>query len=243
MIRSLKNHQQEMADLGRKAAWAEMARKVAHEIKNPLTPIQLSAEHLLHVWETDRSDFDAALKESISYITGEVETLRRIAQEFLDVSKAAVLHKESVLLAELLDETVAPYKKLLSDRLAFLESYEPGLTFTGDRAKLKIAFRNLLINAIESIRHQGEIRISSRRSGDRFVIVVADTGSGMDKEVLARIFEPYFSTKDSGTGLGLPISKKIIDEHRGSIRIGSEPRGGTVVTIELPAENPDGPGR
>jgi signal transduction histidine kinase/type II secretory pathway pseudopilin PulG len=236
MILSLKNHQQEMADLGRKAAWAEMARKVAHEIKNPLTPIQLSAEHLLHVWKDNRVDFDAALKESISYITGEVETLRRIAQDFLDVSKAAVLHKEPVLLAEILAETVDPYKRLLADRLTFSESHEPGLIFSGDRAKLKIAFRNLLINAIESIRHQGEIRLSSRRIEDRFVIVVSDTGSGMDKEVLARIFEPYFSTKDSGTGLGLPITKKIIEEHEGSIRIGSEPRGGTVVTIELPAE-------
>ena len=235
MIRSLKNHQQEMADLGRKAAWAEMARKVAHEIKNPLTPIQLSAEHLLHVWKDNRTDFDAALKESISYITGEVETLRQIAQDFLDVSKAAVLHKEPVVLSEILTETAGPYKKLLSDRLTFIETYEPGLTFMGDRAKLKIAFRNLLINAIESIRHQGEIRLSSRRVEDRFVIVVSDTGSGIDKEVLARIFEPYFSTKDSGTGLGLPITKKIVEEHQGSIRIGSEPREGTVVTIELPA--------
>ena len=235
MIRNLKSHQQEMADLGRKAAWAEMARKVAHEVKNPLTPIQLSAEHLLHVWQDRPAEFEPALKESISYIVGEVDNLRRIAQDFLDLSRAAVLKKELVALDEVLAETVAPYKKLLADRLVFHEAIETGLAFRGDPAKLKIAFRNLMINAIESIRHQGEVRVEAGRSGDRFLIVVADTGSGMSPEVLNRIFEPYFSTKDAGTGLGLPITKKIIEDHGGSIRVRSAPGSGTSVSIELPA--------
>jgi len=235
MIRNLKNHQHEMAELGRKAAWAEMARKVAHEIKNPLTPIQLSAEHLLHVWEDRRSDFEPALKESISYIVGEVENLRRIAQEFLDLSKSAVLNKEAVLLDDILTETVGPYRKLLADRLTFVTSIESGLRFEGDRGKLKIAFRNLMINAIESIRNRGEIRVEARRSGDRFLIIIADNGGGMEPAVAGRMFEPYFSTKAAGTGLGLPITKKIVEDHGGSIRIQSEPRRGTLVTIEFPA--------
>ncbi len=238
MIRSLKNHQRDMADLGRKAAWAEMARKVAHEVKNPLTPIQLSAEHLLHVWQDRREDFEPALKESISYIVGEVENLRRIAQEFLDLSRAAALNKETVALDEILAETVDPYRKLLSDRLAFTAAIEPGLRFEGDRGKLKIAFRNLMINAIESIRRRGDIRIEARRAGDRFVIVIADTGAGMEPDVAERIFEPYFSTKSAGTGLGLPITKKIIEDHGGSIRIRSEARRGTEVILELPAGAP-----
>ncbi len=238
MIRSLKNHQRDMADLGRKAAWAEMARKVAHEVKNPLTPIQLSAEHLLHVWQDRREDFEPALKESISYIVGEVENLRRIAQEFLDLSRAAALNKETVALDEILAETVDPYRKLLSDRLAFTAAIEPGLRFEGDRGKLKIAFRNLMINAIESIRRRGDIRIEARRAGDRFVIVIADTGAGMEPDVAEKIFEPYFSTKSAGTGLGLPITKKIIEDHGGAIRIRSEAQRGTEVTIELPAGAP-----
>ena len=237
MIRELKSHQQEMADLGRKAAWADMARKVAHEVKNPLTPIQLSAEHLLHVWEDRREEFEPALKESISYIVGEVENLRRIAQEFLDLSKTAVLNKEGLALDELLRETIAPYQKLLADRLAFAPAIEPGLRFEGDRGKLKIAFRNVIINAIESIRSRGEIRVEAGRRGDRIRIVIADTGSGMEPEVAERIFEPYFSTKISGTGLGLPITRKIVEDHGGSIRIQSEPERGTAVTIELPAAN------
>ncbi|MHB8054353.1 MAG: sensor histidine kinase, partial [Candidatus Aminicenantales bacterium] len=235
MIRSLKNHQQEMADLGRKAAWADMARKVAHEIKNPLTPIQLSAEHLLHVWQDRREDFESALKESISYIVGEVENLRCIAQEFLDLSRAAVLNKETVALDEILAETVGPYQKLLAARLSFVTAIEPGLRFEGDRGKLKIAFRNLMINAIESIRNRGEIKVEAGRTGDRYRIIIADDGSGMEPDVVERIFEPYFSTKTSGTGLGLPITRKIVEDHGGTIRIQSEPRRGTVVTIEFPA--------
>ena len=120
MIRSLKDHQQELADLGKKAAWAEMARKVAHEIKNPLTPIQLSAEHLLRVYEDKRGDFDAALRESLSYIVSEVENLRRIAQEFLEISKDAVVQQASrFAFDELVRETVAPYQTLLAERIAF----------------------------------------------------------------------------------------------------------------------------
>jgi two-component system nitrogen regulation sensor histidine kinase NtrY len=235
MIRNLKSHRQEMAELGRKAAWAEMARKVAHEVKNPLTPIQLSAEHLLHVWQDRPDEFESALKESITYIVGEVDNLRRIAQDFLDLSRAAILNKEPVALDEILRETVAPYKKLLSDRLVFHEEIAEGLAFEGDRDKLKIAFRNLMINAIESIRHRGDIRVAARREAERFLVTVADTGSGMNPDVLDRIFEPHFSTKAAGTGLGLPITKKIVEDHGGTIRVRSEAGRGTTIFIELPA--------
>jgi signal transduction histidine kinase len=234
MIRSLRDHQRELADLGKKAAWAEMARKVAHEIKNPLTPIQLSAEHLLRVYEDKHGDFEAALRESISYIISEVENLRRIAQEFLEISKEAVLHKERFDFDELLRETVAPYKTLLAGRIRFEETFE-GTDFAldGDRAKLKTALRNLLTNAIESIRGKGEIRVRIGRAPEAMTVVLEDTGSGIEQEILDRIFEPYFSTKDIGTGLGLPIAKKIIEDHRGTIEIASEPGKGTRITVRF----------
>jgi signal transduction histidine kinase len=235
MIQSLKDHQRELADLGKKAAWAEMARKVAHEIKNPLTPIQLSAEHLLRVYEDRRNDFAAALKESTAYIISEVENLRRIAQEFLDLSKASVLHKETFLLDDFVREIVEPYRKLLDDRIVFREAYGgPSLRVEGDKAKLKIALRNVLINAVESIRGTGEVRIATASAGEQVEIALEDTGGGIEKDVLDRIFEPYFSTKDIGTGLGLPIARKIVEDHGGAIRIESEPGRGTRVTISLP---------
>ena len=234
MIQSLKDHQRELADLGKKAAWAEMARKVAHEIKNPLTPIQLSAEHLLRVYEDGRADFAAALKESTAYIIGEVENLRRISQEFLDLSRASVLHKEPLAVDDFVRELVEPYRKLLGGRIAFRESYRSAARVAADRAKLKVALRNLLINAIESIRGEGEVGVTTSLEEDGAAIVFADTGAGIPEDILDRIFEPYFSTKEAGTGLGLPIARKIVEDHGGAVRLESEVGRGTRVTVLLP---------
>jgi signal transduction histidine kinase len=235
MIQNLKKHQQEIADLSKKAAWAEMAQKVAHEIKNPLTPIQLSAEHLLRVYEDKRGDFERALKESTSYIIGEVENLRKIAQEFLELSKDTKLKKEHFDLREAIEEVITPYKKMLSERIKFREIYQ-GETFhlEADKSKIKIAFRNIFINAIEAIRAKGTIEIMLSAEKENLLLVIKDTGTGMAKDMLEKIFDPYFSTKDVGTGLGLPIAKKIIEDHGGTIRVESEVRIGTTIIITLP---------
>ena len=124
---------------------------------------------------------------------------------------------------------------MLAERILFRETYEgKDFRFAGDQAKLKIALRNLLTNSIESIRGKGEIRVKVARRPEHLVVEVEDTGCGIEKEILDRIFEPYFSTKDVGTGLGLPIAKKIIEDHQGSLQISSEPRKGTKITIDFP---------
>jgi signal transduction histidine kinase len=238
MIKDLKRHQQEIADLSKKAAWAEMAQKVAHEIKNPLTPIQLSAEHILRVYDDKSGDFEKALRESASYIIGEVENLRRIAQEFLELSRVSSLTKEAFDLREAVGEVVSPYRKVISERIRFREVFE-GEEFPveADKSKIKIAFRNIFINAIEAIRGRGEIEIRLRAEKENLVVVIRDSGIGMAKDLVERIFDPYFSTKDVGTGLGLPIAKKIVEDHGGTIRVESEVQKGTVITISLPRKN------
>jgi nitrogen fixation/metabolism regulation signal transduction histidine kinase len=167
MIKDLKRHQQEIADLSKKVAWAEMAQRVAHEIKNPLTPIQLSAEHILRVYEDKSGDFEQALRESTSYIIGEVENLRRIAQEFLELSRASSLSKEVFDLREAVGEVVSPYRKVMSQRIRFREVFE-GSEFPveADKSKIKIAFRNVFINAVEAIRGRGEIEVRLRAEKD-----------------------------------------------------------------------------
>ena len=236
MIRNLKAHEQELAEMSKKVAWTEMARKVAHEIKNPLTPIQLSAEHVLKVYEDKRGDLDKTLKESMSYIISEVENLRRIAQEFMEIARDTTVSKEPVDLRSLLEDVLRPYRRLLSERIRFTVVAE-GTEFRarGDEAKLKTAFRNVIANAIEAIGQQGELAVTIGRRGPVYAIAVRDTGPGMSRETAGRIFELYFSTKDAGTGLGLPITKKIVEEHGGTIRVASEPGRGTTVTMELPA--------
>jgi len=222
--------------MGKKVAWAEMARKVAHEIKNPLTPIQLSAEHVLRVYEDRDGDFEKTLRESMFYIIGEVEHLRRVAQEFMEIARDTSIRRDACDVRRIVEETVDPYRKLLSARIRFKESYEGGAAAClGDEAKLRTAFRNIVANAIEAIRDKGEIAVAVRRSGPSWRITVRDTGAGMTGAVLDKIFEPYFSTKDAGTGLGLPITRKIVEDHGGTIRVESEPGKGTAVTVELPA--------
>ncbi len=235
MVKSLKQHQQELADVSKKVAWAEMARKVAHEIKNPLTPIQLSAEHLLRVYEERPEEFEQALKESTTYIVTEVEHLRRIAQEFLETSKEAVLQRERLDLRKILQETLEPYRKILAERIRFNETYKgEGFTFSGDVAKIKIVLRNILTNSIESIPEQGRIDVTLSTSGSQLQVEISDTGCGLEPEMMDRIFEPYFSTKDVGTGLGLPIAKKIIEDHGGTIQAHSNQPQGLQIRITLP---------
>jgi two-component system nitrogen regulation sensor histidine kinase NtrY len=235
MIKNLKKHQQELTDMSKKVAWAEMARKIAHEIKNPLTPIQLSAEHLLRVYKDKKKNFEQALQESASYIIKEVDNLRKIAQEFLETSKEAALRKEPFDMKELIQETLDPYKKMISERIKIKENYlGRDFQFLGDRSKIMIALRNLFINAIEAIPDKGVIEISAREDKDRIKLEVRDTGIGIGKGMLERIFEPDFSTKDVGTGLGLPICKKIVEDHGGSILVSSQEKKGTQILITLP---------
>jgi nitrogen fixation/metabolism regulation signal transduction histidine kinase len=235
MINSLKRHQQELADMSKKVAWAEMARKVAHEIKNPLTPIQLSAEHIQTVYKEDPDNIGRVLKESTSYIISEVEHLRKIAHEFMELSQASELRMKPLDLREIIGLTINPYKKVLAHRISFRESYEgEHFPIHGDQAKLTVALKNLFTNAIEAIREKGTIQISVIRRESSLVLQIEDNGMGIDKKNIAKIFDTYFSTKDVGTGLGLPISKKIIEDHGGTLQIKSRIGEGTTIIIHLP---------
>jgi nitrogen fixation/metabolism regulation signal transduction histidine kinase len=200
-----------------------------------LTPIQLSAEHILRVYEDKSGDFEKALRESASYIISEVENLRRIAQEFLELSRVASLKKETFDMREAVNEVVSPYKRVISERVRFRETLE-GKDFLveADKAKIKIAIRNIFINAVEAIHGKGEIEIGIKAETDSLSLAVRDSGIGMAKDVVEKIFESYFSTKDVGTGLGLPIAKKIIEDHGGTIRVESEVQEGTLITIVIP---------
>ena len=227
-----------MAEMSKKVAWAEMARKVAHEIKNPLTPIQLSAEHLLRVYNDKKGNFEETLNESTSYIIKEVENLRRIAKEFLEISKESALQREPFDLKKAIQDTISPYKKVFADRIDLVESYEgEAFVYNGDESKLKIAFRNIFTNAIEAIGERGKITVKLSFDKKGAAIEISDTGAGMDEKTLDRIFEPYFSTKEVGTGLGLSIAKKIVEDHTGKIEASSQKEKGTKIKIYLPVEN------
>ncbi|MCK7476534.1 MAG: HAMP domain-containing protein [Candidatus Moduliflexus flocculans] len=185
MIRNLKAHEQELAEMSKKVAWTEMARKVAHEIKNPLTPIQLSAEHILKVYEDERGDFGTALKESMSYIVSEVENLRRIAQEFMEIARDTTVRKEPLDLREIVEEILRPYRRLLAERIRFKVVAE-GTDFriSGDPSKLRTAFRNIVANAVEAIGPRGEVAVTVGRASGVTTVTVRDDGPGMSPETV-----------------------------------------------------------
>ncbi|MBN1271566.1 MAG: HAMP domain-containing protein [Candidatus Aminicenantes bacterium] len=235
MVKNLKRHQQEITDMSKKVAWAQMARKVAHDIKNPLTPIQLSAEHLLKVYEDDKEEFKKTLKESTSYIIKEVDKLKKTAQEFLELSRETTLEKETFNLLDLITETLNSYKTIFSEKIHFVEEHtKENLLITGDRHKIQISLRNIITNAIEAIPGKGTVRITAVLENKNAAIRIMDSGIGIDKNILDKIFKPDFSTKDTGTGIGLSIARKIIEDHGGSIEAMSQKNEGTTITVVLP---------
>ena len=223
----------------RATAWAEVARRLAHEIKNPLTPIQLSAERLEMKLAERLSREDAeALRRSTGTIVNQVAALKAMVDDFRDYARLPAPELAHLDLNALVSEVLALYETSqvpINKRLA--ANLPP---VWADAAQIRQVIHNLVQNAqdaLESVRAAGRspsIEVRTELDGDRVRLAVSDNGGGFPEELMARIFEPYVTTKPRGTGLGLAIVKKIIDEHHGSVAIENrEPRGASV-TVLLP---------
>jgi two-component system nitrogen regulation sensor histidine kinase NtrY len=217
-------------------AWAEMARQVAHDIKNPLTPIQLSAEHLRRVHADRGRPLDPVLDGCVDSILSQVRLLRQIASEFSSFAASPTARLAPVDLPDLVEEVIRPYEVGAGGRWTFARLIEaPVPPLLVDRALVGRALTNIIDNALHAMPGGGTITVGIRRIGDRFVeLTLGDTGVGMDEEALAHLFEPYFSTKAVGTGLGLSIARRNVELNAGTIAVASVPGQGTRVTITLP---------
>ncbi|MQY51790.1 HAMP domain-containing protein [Rhodocyclus tenuis] len=223
----------------RSAAWGEVARRLAHEIKNPLTPIQLSAERL-HMKLADRlTGADAeALERSTQTIVRQVQAMKRMVDDFRDYARMPAPELASVDLNELVTEVLGLYE---TSRAEIDIALDPALPpVSGDATQLRQIIHNLLRNAEDAQDADDEpaISVSTRFIDGQAELRVADAGPGFPAEVLARAFEPYVTTKARGTGLGLAIVKKIVDEHQGRIDISNRPEGGAELRITLPLARP-----
>ncbi len=224
-------------------AWAEMARRIAHEIKNPLTPIQLSADHLKKVYRSADPRFAEILEQCLETIQKQVRSLRNIAGDFSDYARIPVLVTQRISARELLEEALAPYSNNPPDGLRFflnIDSLTPDLQV--DPALTRRALVNLVQNAMEAMAGGGALTVSADpmpNSGEgrrpMVRIRVRDSGPGMDAATQSRLFEPYFSTKATGSGLGLSIVKKTAEDQGGRVRVISAPGEGTEVILDLPA--------
>ena len=223
----------------RMEAWREVARRIAHEIKNPLTPIQLSAERLRKRYATMLEGNGAILDKCTSTIIQQVEELKNLVNEFSHFARLPSARLATQDLNEIVREALFLFKEGHKEIRFHFES-EPIPPLELDRDQMKRALINLLDNAVAAVEEQGEIRLATSHDRSRGIVCleVADDGCGLASGVKPRIFEPYFSTKENGTGLGLTIVSQIVEDHQGYIRVRpNEPRG-TRFTIELPVREP-----
>jgi signal transduction histidine kinase len=236
MAADLLRQRAELTRTNRLAAWADMARQVAHDIKNPLTPIQLNAEHLRRVHVDRGEPLGAVLEECVSNILTQVRLLRQLASEFSSFASSPTPKPTATPLADLMDDVVAPYRTGLAGRVAIDLDVPPTLPpLLVDKTLLARAVTNVIENALHAMPNGGTLRVLARPLSDGHLqLLISDTGIGMDRDALARIFEPYFSTRAAGTGLGLTIAKRNVELNNGSIEVASEKGKGTTVTLTLP---------
>jgi two-component system nitrogen regulation sensor histidine kinase NtrY len=218
------------------AAWREVARRLAHEIKNPLTPIQLSAERLQRHFGTAPPPTRALVDECTTTIVNEVESLKGLVDEFSQFARMPSPKTVPTVLGALLDDTLALYDGLFSE-LRFDRRFAADLPLVRvDPEQLRRVVINLVDNAVEAMERRGVITVETQHDPSNHLarIVVADDGPGITAADREKLFMPYFSTKRRGSGLGLAIVRRIIAEHGGSIDVTDNTPRGTRFTIELP---------
>ena len=232
----------ELVRAQRTAAWGEVARRLAHEIKNPLTPIQLSAERLAYKLES-RLDEDgqAILQRATRTIVNQVEAMKNLVNAFRDYARPQTPGHAAVNVHALISEVLGLYE---SSPLKVECEFAPDLPpVWGDPAQIRQILHNLFQNSEDALVAESHARVvvTTRRAGNMIELMWSDNGPGFPPEVLQRPFEPYFTTKERGTGLGLAIMKKIADEHGGDVQLSNGADGGAVVTVRFRAAGATGP--
>ena len=219
----------------RQAAWGEVARRLAHEIKNPLTPIQLSAERLQHKLGSKLDEGDAQLlQRATQTIVSQVAAMKNMVSDFANYARGPALRLSHLDMHKLIREVLGLYEANAIPIMLKLEA--PRSEVSGDATRLRQVFHNLLQNAQDALQGmaQPQITLSTRTQDGEIHLHVEDNGAGFPGSVLARAFEPYMTTKTKGTGLGLAIVKKIVEEHGGRISIENSVGSGARINISLP---------
>jgi PAS domain S-box-containing protein len=226
------------ADVEALSAMGELAMHLAHEIRNPLNAAVLQL-HLLsrHLDRLDAAeDTKVVLKDRARIVGDEIGRLNRLLTDFLELARPRGIAREPVHLPRLLDEVLdlEGENALRSGVAVVRELPADGCVALGDREKLKQVALNLVVNALEAMKQGGVLTVIVRPAGDRVVMLVEDTGAGIDAEVLGSVFDPFFTTKEAGTGLGLSIVRKIVDQHGGDVAIERREPHGARVKVSIP---------
>jgi nitrogen fixation/metabolism regulation signal transduction histidine kinase len=237
MIKELEISAQKLAKNERELAWREMAKQVAHEIKNPLTPMKLSVQHLARALKANDPDYEEKLSRFSSKMIQQIDTLTSIANEFSNFAKMPKAKMKTTDLMTSLKSTIELFKETKGITLNFNSDIESA-SINGDSEQLTRVFNNVIKNAIQSIPDDksGIISINIKEEEHSFLIEVKDNGSGISDDLIEKIFVPNFTTKSNGTGLGLAMVKKIIETHNGEIDFKTVFGVGTTFYIKLPKQ-------
>ncbi len=235
MIDELGRSAEVLARSERESAWREMARQVAHEIKNPLTPMKLSAQYLQKAWNDKAPDMDERMARFTRTLIEQIETLSAIASDFSSFAKMPAAINEWINLKELIQFVLSMYKDSSEIQYEFKFTTDDPIIFA-DRALLIRIFTNLLNNAVQAIGDDsmGKISIVLSKEGQKWVIAISDNGSGISADRAGKIFQPDFTTKSGGMGLGLAIVKSIVTGMQGEITFSSTEQHGTTFIIKIP---------
>ena len=239
MTNQLTDQRDRLVQSERVAAWRELARRLAHELKNPLFPLQITVENMVRAHSLPRVQFDEVFTESTDTLQAEIANLRGIIGRFSDFSKMPEPQLERMDLREAIQRVIALHAPVLEQKhisIGTSISPEP-LRIMGDPELLHRALSNLVLNAMDAMPEGGKLTISASKSADYARVSVADTGPGLTDEERSRLFTPYFTTRQHGTGLGLAIVQSVVSDHRGSINVERSDEGGARFVILLPMVN------
>jgi two-component system, NtrC family, nitrogen regulation sensor histidine kinase NtrY len=239
MTRELKRTRARLLRAERIAAWRDIARRIAHEIKNPLSPIQMSIETMRKTYAKRHPDFDEIFEESTQAVLEEVDRLKRIVSEFSRFARMPRPRPEALNVAEVADHVVGLHR---DGPVPAKLSVEPCAPVLADREQLTQVLTNLVQNAIDACRGkkggQVRVRVGPAERGEGVELLVDDDGDGIAEPDRDRIFEPYYTTKEGGTGLGLAIVHRIVMDHGGDIEVEASPSGGARFRVWLRPEGP-----
>jgi two-component system, NtrC family, nitrogen regulation sensor histidine kinase NtrY len=239
MTTELLAQKERLVQTERVAAWRELARRLAHELKNPLFPLQLTVENLMRARMGSPQQFDEVFRESSQTLLAEIANLKAIIGRFSEFSKMPQPQLQPVQVNEILRgvaqlfqaQLKAPGRAPIESKLELDEAVGKVAV---DPDLMHRAFSNLVLNAMDAMPHGGTLTLRSRRYDGKVIVEVADTGTGLTPEECERIFTPYYTSKQHGTGLGLAIVQSVVSDHGGRISVQSEPGRGTTFVIELP---------
>jgi len=223
----------------RVAAWRELARRLAHELKNPLFPLQITIDNLRRARALPPAEFDEVFEESLTTLQTGLANLNTVVGRFSDFARMPAPDFAQVSLNEIVEQCSSLFRAQLASPghapvTLTLDLDAAVGTIRGDADQLRRVVQNLLLNAIDAMPSGGQLRIVTRRNGGVVGIDVADSGQGLSEEERRRLFTPYYTTKQHGTGLGLAIVQSVVADHAGKIWVDSTPGRGATFHIELP---------